>query len=87
MIQPGGKVCAKAQVFKEPILKNMKEADGAGLWSRGTYTGIKRQVSFVGHDNILGVVSNNLISTFKKCGTMKNKWVGQSSQGIIVLSH
>ena len=52
-------------MFKKSILKNLKKAGGAGLQREGTYNGIKKQLCFVGHDNVLGVVNNNLISIFK----------------------
>lgn len=40
---------------------------------------IKNQVRLVSHGSVLSVLSNNQISIFKKHGSMKNKWLGQTS--------
>lgn len=58
-------------MWKEQVFENPKRAPGAGMQrtGRGTQNGISSQASLGGHENALGVLSNDLIRIFEKLGS------------------
>lgn len=68
-------------MWKEQVFENPKSAPRAGMQrtGRGTWNEISSQASLEGHENALGVLSKDLIRIFEKLGSVKNRWLGQSS--------